>query len=67
MNQMIAQSTSLYKKLQKQYSRRINLSLGRIRNVLLKLNNPHLYLNNPINILGSDGKMSGLTSLKYFL
>ena len=67
MSQMISQSTSLYKKLQKQYSRRINLSLSRIRKVLFKLNNPHLYLSNPINILGSDGKMSVLTSLKYFL
>ena len=64
---MISQSTSLYKTLQKQYSRRINLSLSRIKKVLLKLNNPQLYLNNPVNILGSDGKMSVLTSLRCFL
>ena len=65
---MSAQSTSLYKKLQKRYSRRgIKLDLSRINKVLTKLNYPHLVLSNPINILGSDGKMSVLTSLKYFL
>lgn len=64
---MISQSTSLYKKLQKQFSRRINLDLSRINKVIAKLNYPHLDLNNPINIIGSDGKMSVLTSLKYFL
>ena len=60
-------SINLYKKLQKQFSRRINLDLERIRKVLEKLNHPHLELENPIIILGSDGKMSVLTSLKYFL
>ena len=64
---MSAQSTNLYKNLQKRYSRRINLDLNRINKVLIKLNYPHLVLSNPINILGSDGKMSVLTSLKYFL
>ena len=67
MNQMLLQSTSLYKKLQKRYSRRINLDLSRIKKVLYKLDNPHLFLTNPINIIGSDGKMSVLTSLKFFL
>ena len=64
---MLSKSINLYKILQKQYSRRINLDLTRINKVLKKLNNPHLDLNNPINILGSDGKMSVLTSLNYFL
>ena len=64
---MSFQSTILYKKLQKQYSRRINLDLTRINKVLKKLGNPHLSIKNPINILGSDGKMSVLTSLKFFL
>jgi len=64
---MSDQSTGLYKKLQKRYSRRINLDLNRINKVLTKLNYPHLVLSNPINILGSDGKMSVLTSIKYFL
>ncbi len=64
---MSLKSTNLYKNLQKQYSRRINLNLSRIKKVLKKLDNPHLDLKNPINILGSDGKMSVLTSLKFFL
>ena len=64
---MLIQSTSLYKTLQKLYSRKINLGLNRVNKVLNVLGKPHLQLNNPINILGSDGKMSVLTSLKYFI
>ena len=64
---MLSQSRDLYKNLQKRYSRRINLDLERIQKVLAALSFPHLELKNPINILGSDGKMSTLTSLKYFL
>jgi dihydrofolate synthase/folylpolyglutamate synthase len=64
---MLSHSISLYKNLQKRYSRRINLDLTRIQKVLTSLAFPHLELKNPINILGSDGKMSTLTSLKYFL
>ena len=60
-------SKRLYQKLQKQYSRRINLDLNRIKKVLKKLNNPENKLTNVINIIGSDGKNSVLTSLKYFL
>ena len=60
-------SKKLYQKLQKQYSRRINLDLKRIKKVLEKLNNPEENLDNVINIIGSDGKNSVLTSLKYFL
>ena len=63
----MSQSIDLYKKLQQQYSRRINLDLTRIKRVLKVLNNPELDLKNPINIIGSDGKMSALTSLKFFL
>ena len=64
---MSFQSINLYKKLQKQYSRRINLDLTRIKKVLKVLNHPELDLKNPLNIIGSDGKMSVLTSLKFFL
>ena len=60
-------SKKLYQSLQKQYSRRINLDLSRIKKVLKKLNNPEKQLNNVINIIGSDGKNSVLTSLKYFI
>ena len=63
---MLSQSTSLYKKLQKRYSRKINLDLSRVKKVLAKLDYPHLSLPRPINILGSDGKASVLTSIKYF-
>ena len=60
-------SKKIYKKLQKRYSRRINLDLSRIKKVLQKLDNPHYQLDNIINVIGSDGKNSFLTSLKYFL
>jgi dihydrofolate synthase/folylpolyglutamate synthase len=63
---MLSHSIALYKKLQKRYSRNINLDLDRIQKVLATLAFPHLELKLPINILGSDGKMSTLTSLKYF-
>jgi len=57
----------LYKKLQKQYSRRINLDLRRINLALKKLGNIHRFIKNPINIIGSDGKYSTLKSLQYFI
>ena len=63
---MLSHSIALYKNLQKRYSRRINLDLVRNKKVLTILAFPHLELEPPINILGSDGKMSTLTSLKYF-
>ena len=63
---MLSHSIALYKNLQKRYSRKINLDLGRIQKVLAYFSFPHLELKNPINILGSDGKMSTLTTLKFF-
>ena len=60
-------SKKLYQKLQRAYSRRINLNLKRIKKVLEKLNNPEKKINNVINILGSDGKNATVISLKYFL
>ena len=60
-------SKKLYQKLQKQYSKRINLDLKRIKKVLSVLHDPQDKLNNVINVIGSDGKNSFLTSLKYFL
>ena len=53
-------SKKLYEKLQRQYSRRINLDLNRIKKALLKLNNPQYHLENIINVIGSDGKNSFL-------
>ena len=61
------QSKNLYKKLQKRYSRKINLNLDRINLALKKLGNIHKSINNPINIIGSDGKYSTLKSLQYFI
>ena len=63
---MLSHSIALYKNLQKLYSKKINLDLERIQKILTALSFPHLELDLPINILGSDGKMSTLTSLKYF-
>ena len=60
-------SKNLYKKLQKQYSRKINLNLKRVNIALKKLGNVHNSINNPINIIGSDGKYSTLRSLQYFI
>ena len=64
---MLSHSIALYKNLQKRYSRKINLDLERIQKVLTILGFPHLELNQPVNILGSDGKMSTLMALQYFL
>ena len=64
---MLSHSIALYKHLLKRYSRRINLDLERIQKVLTELGFPHLELNQPINVLGSDGKMSTLISLQNFL
>ena len=64
---MLQTSTILYKKLQRQYSRRINLDLKRIKKVLEKLNNPEEQIDKVINVIGSDGKNSFLVSLKFFL
>ena len=64
---MLSHSINLYKTLQKRYSRKINLDLRRVQKALTLLNFPQLELNQPINILGSDGKMSTLTSLLFFL
>ena len=64
---MLSQSIALYKNLLRRYSRRINLDLKRIKEVLNILGYPQLELVQPINVIGSDGKMSTLTSLQYFL
>ena len=55
-----------YQNLQKKYSRRINLDRKRILKVLNKLRFPHLKLNNPINVIGSDGKYTTSINLISF-
>ena len=64
---MYQPSKKLYQRLQKQYSRRINLDLKRIKKVLEKLDNPEKVLNNVISVIGSDGKNAVCTCLKSFL
>ena len=63
----MSQSIHLYNQLAKNFSRKINFDLKRIKHALSKLGNPENQLRNVINIIGSDGKYSLLTSLKYFL
>ena len=50
-------SENLYKKLQRQYSRRINLDLSRIKKVLQKLGDPQDRIK-VINVVGTNGKNS---------
>ena len=63
----MSQSIDLYNQLAKNFSRKINFDLKRIKHALNKLGHPENQLRNVINIIGSDGKYSLLTSLKYFL
>jgi dihydrofolate synthase / folylpolyglutamate synthase len=66
---MSSQSINLYNQLanNKLFKRTVNFDLKRIKLVLKKLHNPERKLKNIINIIGSDGKFSLLTSLKYFI
>ena len=63
------QSINLYNQLAKNklFSKSVNFDLKRIKLILQKLNHPEKKLKNVINIIGSDGKYSLLTSLKYFI
>ena len=65
----MSQSISLYSQLAKHnlFKKSVNFDLKRIRLILKKLENPERKLKNVINIIGSDGKYSLLTSLKYFI
>lgn len=65
----MSQSINLYNQLarNKLFSKSVNFDLKRIKLVLKKLDNPEKKLKNVINIIGSDGKYSLLTSLKYFI
>ena len=63
----MSKSEIIYNWLHKKYTRKINLDRKRILKILIKLNNPHLKLKNPINFIGSDGKFTSAISLNYFL
>ena len=56
-----------YSRLQNKYTRRINLSLTRIKKALINLNNTKLRLLNVVQFAGSSGKFSTQRSLRYFL
>ena len=66
---MLSKSINLYNQLAKKkiFKKSINFNLDRIKLILKKFNNPERKLKNVINIIGSDGKYSLLTSLKYFI
>ena len=66
---MSLQSINLYNQLAKSklFNKSIKFDLKRIKLVLKKLGNPEKKLKNVINVIGSDGKYSLLTSLKYFI
>ena len=65
----MSQSINLYNQLarSKLFSKTVNFDLKRIKLILKKLNNPEKKLKNVVNIIGSDGKYSLLTSLKYLI
>ena len=69
MSHLMSQSINLYNQLAKNklFSKSVNFDLKRIKLVLKKLNHPEKKLKNVINVIGSDGKYSVLTSLKYFI
>ena len=69
MSHLMLQSIKVYNQLAKNklFNKSINFDLKRIKLVLQKLGNPEKKLKNIINIIGSDGKYSLLTSLKYFI
>jgi len=65
----MSQSIDLYNQLAKNklFSKTINFDLKRIKLVLKKIDHPERKLKNVINIIGSDGKFSLLTSLQFFI
>jgi len=69
MSHLMLQSINLYNQLAKNklFTKSVNFDLKRIKLVLKKLNHPERKLKNVINIIGSDGKYSLLTSLKFFI
>ncbi len=66
---MSIQSRNLYKQLEasRLFNKKVIFGLKRIKLVLKKLKHPEKKLNKVIQIIGSDGKFSVLTSLKYFI
>ena len=65
----MSQSIDLYNQLanHKLFNKTINFNLKRIKLALIKLGNPEKRLSNVIQIIGSDGKFSVLSALKFFI
>ena len=65
----MSQSISLYNQLanHKLFNKTVNFDLKRIKLALKKLDHPEKKLTNVIQIIGSDGKFSVLTALKFFI
>ena len=65
----MSQSINLYNQLanSKLFNNTVNFNLKRIRLALTKLGHPEKKLTNVIQIIGSDGKFSVLTALKFFI
>mgnify|MGYP001272564074 FL=1 len=65
----MSQSINLYNQLanHKLFNKTVNFDLKRIKLALTKLGHPEKKLTNVIQIIGSDGKFSVLTALKFFI
>ena len=65
----MSQSINLYNQLanHKLFNKTINFDLKRIKSALIKLNSPEKKLSRVIQIIGSDGKFSVLSALKFFI
>jgi len=65
----MSQSINLYSQLanHKLFNKTVNFDLKRIKLALAKLGHPEKKLTNVIQIIGSDGKFSVLTALKFFI
>ena len=69
MSYLMSQSINLYNQLanHKLFNKTVNFDLKRIKLALLRLNSPEKKLSKVIQIIGSDGKFSVLSALRFFI
>ena len=69
MSCLMSQSINLYNQLanHKLFNKTVNFDLKRIKSALIKLNSPEKKLSKVIQIIGSDGKFSVLSALRFFI
>ena len=69
MSYLMSQSINLYNQLanHKLFNKTVNFDLKRIKSALIKLNSPEKKLSKVIQIIGSDGKFSVLSALRFFI